>query len=334
MTPPTSLQIHSSFSASVLAVLLILILLSDSEHPLLDLVLFDLAWHLLPPYPDEMAIDGEKRTRGLRVPSLASIKAFSKKGDSQQQQQQQQQQQTMLDHDKNLPSPPGFDTVSPPGGGGSSLGAMPAKRAPQTFGFDAVPMMDFESSRYPMPGPSGPPASAPAPAPGPPVSAPAPRLAPPAPQRPYDDGLAVPPVQRTSSNGSRTDDSEDPLEDYIPDPSPETETETDEMLYQAQAGSGSGFAEDGEMDNDDWEPPMADVPAPLGKLHFACYQDHRSMPSSANVWHAVPCMTCLKQDREIRHRCVFCCLRICEGCFGTLQKCSRRSLDELLAVIR
>jgi hypothetical protein len=70
---------------------------------------------------------------------------------------------------------------------------------------------------------------------------------------------------------------------------------------------------------------------PLNKLHYACYQAHRSMPISNNVWYSVPCMTCQKVDQEIRHRCIFCCLRICRDCFESLQKCTNRSLAELMA---
>jgi hypothetical protein len=54
------------------------------------------------------------------------------------------------------------------------------------------------------------------------------------------------------------------------------------------------------------------------------------MPVAQNTWCPVPCMTCQKMDREIRHRCVFCCLRVCEGCYLSLQRCQRRSLAELM----
>lgn len=54
------------------------------------------------------------------------------------------------------------------------------------------------------------------------------------------------------------------------------------------------------------------------------------MPVAQNTWCPVPCMTCQKADREIRHRCVFCCLRVCEGCFLALQRCRGRSLGELM----
>lgn len=37
-------------------------------------------------------------------------------------------------------------------------------------------------------------------------------------------------------------------------------------------------------------------------------------------------MTCHKNDQEIRYRCVFCSLRICEGCFKGISKVKRRDL--------
>lgn len=78
----------------------------------------------------------------------------------------------------------------------------------------------------------------------------------------------------------------------------------------------------------DFDPPG---PAPLNKLHFACFQEHRNMPEAKNVWCSVPCMTCHKFDQEIRYRCVFCSLRICDGCHQALVKCKDRSLAELMA---
>lgn len=55
------------------------------------------------------------------------------------------------------------------------------------------------------------------------------------------------------------------------------------------------------------------------------------MPVAQNAWCPVPCMTCQKMDREIRHRCVFCCLRVCEGCYLALQRCRGRLLAELMS---
>ncbi|PLN82723.1 hypothetical protein BDW42DRAFT_165953 [Aspergillus taichungensis] len=124
---------------------------------------------------------------------------------------------------------------------------------------------------------------------------------------------------------------EDPLEDFIPDPEadhPAHEHENEPDLD----GPGSAIEEaSSEENNGPWTPPdIEPVAAPLNKLHYVCYQDHRAMPPAANRWHALPCMTCQKFDREVRHRCVFCCLRICAGCYQTLQKTPNRSLERLM----
>lgn len=114
--------------------------------------------------------------------------------------------------------------------------------------------------------------------------------------------------------------SEDPLESFIPEPEPEVDASLEPVSS--------------EENNGPWTPPDYEpVAAPLSKLHYACYQEHRSMPTANNVWHALPCMTCQKFDREMRYRCVFCCLRICAGCFQTLQKCPNRSLAQLMKTI-
>ncbi|KAJ5166558.1 uncharacterized protein N7482_005339 [Penicillium canariense] len=109
-----------------------------------------------------------------------------------------------------------------------------------------------------------------------------------------------------------------PLEDFIPTPD----------------GAGTPLepvSSDEQAPPDTYTPPeLEPVAAPLGKVHFACFQEHSNMVVVQNVWCPVPCMTCNKFDREIRHRCVFCCLRVCESCNLVLQKCQRRSLAELL----
>lgn len=323
------------------------------------------------PQPEEprttMAIlDGEKRSRGLRVPSLASLKSLHKKSSDTSQQKMDALPETPTSPSSSTgipwdafskrlpPNPPS----APPATSPAPMRVPPASASASAFGLDAVPMGDFGSDRYPMPSshhqqqhhhhhqPAG--------------------------------NLAVPSVQRTPSNGSqRTADSE-PLEDFIPEPETEPEIDDTGAIYSpapppADAGTGAGAAmhpisngqepngngnhhnhnhnnnhmipengvledddddDDDVDDDDDWEPPAVDVVAPLGKLHFACYQEHRSMPTSANVWYAVPCMTCQKLDREVRHRCVFCSLRVCQGCYQGLQKCQRRSLGELLGMIQ
>lgn len=70
--------------------------------------------------------------------------------------------------------------------------------------------------------------------------------------------------------------------------------------------------------------------APLTKAHFSCYHFHKIFYRCRNFEHAVPCMTCLEIDQHRRWRCVFCHLRICDGCFHKLRKCKGRSLEELM----
>lgn len=287
-------------------------------------------------------LESEKRPRGLRVPSLSSIKSFGKKSSEASQQQQHQPKMDSLPEalpppppDKQLPSVP---TSMSPQAAPAPVAAPTPMRLPAAsatdlnFSLDTVPMSDFGTDRYPMPGLG------------------ANRSTPNISNvngnvngngighSNGNGGLAVPPppVQRTPSNGSQrtgTSDGE-PLEEYIPEPEPEPES-VDRMYADISPGlEPVPDVEHADMD-DFWTPPGYEpVAAPLTKLHFACYQEHKSMPPAANVWHALPCMTCQKFDREVRHRCVFCCLRICEGCYQNLQKCSRRSLDKLLGMIQ
>lgn len=117
-----------------------------------------------------------------------------------------------------------------------------------------------------------------------------------------------------------------PLEDYIPDPEPENP----EPLQDYSKDSEATVKESNEY-GAPWLPPQPEpIAAPLTKVHFSCYQSHRSMLLSNNFWYPVPCMTCQRQDREVRHRCTFCCLRICTDCFQALQSCKDRSLAELM----
>ncbi|KAI9934418.1 hypothetical protein ASPWEDRAFT_43828 [Aspergillus wentii DTO 134E9] len=123
------------------------------------------------------------------------------------------------------------------------------------------------------------------------------------------------------------------VEDFIPEPEPEIDT-ADARAAAAAAADVDAVAEQTpseESDNGPWTPADYDpVAPPLGKLHFACYQEHRSMPVANNLWYPLPCMTCHKYDREIRHRCVFCSLRICADCHQGLQKCQNRSLTQFM----
>jgi len=160
-------------------------------------------------------------------------------------------------------------------------------------------------------------AKAPIPAPIParvsiPVPAPAQQL--------QNQQLPPTPPPVTLSTPPTEEDSEalTPLEDFIPTPEgATTPLDLDEMSSNEASGP-PGLA--------DIEP----VAAPLNKVHFACFQEHRNMPIAQNVWCPVPCMTCHKHDQEIRHRCVFCSLRICEGCYRSLQKMKNRSLTTLM----
>lgn len=328
----------SLLNASLLLVFLALLL---SQIKLLLFVAVFACWvlrlqihysHIAVPQPtttETMAIlENEKRSRGLRVPSLSSIKAFGKKSSDAPQQQKMDplSESVMPQPEKNLPPHPALAQPQPqfqhhPA---PSPMAAPAPTTAQPFSLEEAPMSDLlgDRDRYPMPMPM-----------------------PPAPsnrnanndgngtgdghgngnERDYYPGsLAVPPVpiQRTPSDASSYTE---PLDDYIPDPEPvdrDSDTVSPAILGEE------------EEDIDNWTPPEADTAAPLTKLHFGCYQEHRSMPIAANIWHAVPCMTCHKSDREIRHRCVFCCLRICEDCYQGLQKCPRRSLNDLLDMIQ
>ncbi|KAL1965969.1 hypothetical protein VTN77DRAFT_4909 [Rasamsonia byssochlamydoides] len=132
--------------------------------------------------------------------------------------------------------------------------------------------------------------------------------------------------------------SEIPLEDFIPEPAPEPE---EQQPLQEPSKLPDGIQEGGESDgisdaNAPYVPPLPEpqIVPPLTKVHFSCYQSHRSMPVSNNVWYPVACMTCHKLDQEVRYRCTFCCLRICTSCFQALQKCKDRSLAELMSTIK
>jgi len=185
-----------------------------------------------------------------------------------------------------------------------------------------IPPHNTQPTRRPVPG------SAPVT-----VTAPGPQYAPaPIPTQATQPVNLMVPQQRTppSSEGDPeqrlSNGTSDSLEDFIPDPEPEPELD----------GTSGTPNEAGSSEEDDrpWTPPEVEpVPVPLNKLHYSCYQEHRAMPAAANVWYALPCMTCQKFDREIRHRCVFCCLRVCADCFQALKKIPRRSLAQLMETI-
>ncbi|KAK2738637.1 hypothetical protein FQN57_006955 [Myotisia sp. PD_48] len=69
---------------------------------------------------------------------------------------------------------------------------------------------------------------------------------------------------------------------------------------------------------------------PLTKLHFSCYQFHRTFVRSNNVRYPLQCMTCLKADQQVRWRCLFCSLRICTDCVKGIKECKYRSLIDFM----
>lgn len=73
-------------------------------------------------------------------------------------------------------------------------------------------------------------------------------------------------------------------------------------------------------------PVQVTVVPPLTKVHFSCYQSHRSFMVSKNAHYSVPCMTCLKSDQQVRWRCTFCALRVCGDCVKGISKAKDRSL--------
>lgn len=78
---------------------------------------------------------------------------------------------------------------------------------------------------------------------------------------------------------------------------------------------------------------LKSVVQPLTSLHYSCYQAHRSIAMSRNIFYPVPCMTCHVVDREVRWRCTFCSLRICANCVEGLRACQRRSLKEFMETL-
>ncbi|OQE44154.1 hypothetical protein PENCOP_c002G00420 [Penicillium coprophilum] len=274
-----------------------------------------------------MAIfDTEKRPRGLRVPSLAGLKSsaaksqFSfKKSDSPSESKPTAfpappPPKPAPPPDKQLPLPPNEETRN-----ASNNPYFPPIPVPERRPIERVPVPtqsppsrttgmrskksqpDFHAPQQPTPVTPSPPqvstlVQAPAPAPvSIPVSAPAPA-----------------PIPANEPNSPQ-------LEDFIPTPdSVEPPLAVPELSREELAPS-------------PFVPPDVEPVAPsLNEIHLTCYQQHRAMPVAQNTWCPMPCMTCQKFDLEIRHRCVFCCLRICESCYQTLQKCKNRSVEELV----
>ncbi|KAJ5563211.1 hypothetical protein N7535_008375 [Penicillium sp. DV-2018c] len=285
-----------------------------------------------------MAIfDTEKRPRGLRVPSLAAMKSSAAGAKSQfsfhnkkstesvpsEEAMFTSQSPAFLTTPLPKPSPqPNKELPSPPKEGTSAPSQAPSQTPSDNAYFPPVPSSRNgiperrPIERVPVPGRS----ASPRPTgmrnkqshpdhlngthqPPPPVT-----LSP------------APPVPGPGQVPALVEDTPSPQpEDFIPTPdSTEPPLEVPEMPREELAPS-------------PFVPPDVEPVAPaLTKIHLACYQQHRAMPVAQNVWCPMPCMTCHKFDIEIRRRCVFCCLRICESCFQSLQKCKNRSVEELV----
>ncbi|KAJ5177506.1 uncharacterized protein N7500_000205 [Penicillium coprophilum] len=261
-----------------------------------------------------MAIfDTEKRPRGLRVPSLAGLKSsaaksqFSfKKSDSPSESKPTAfpappPPKPAPPPDKELPLPPNQETRN-----ASNNPYFPPIPVPERRPIERVPVpTQSPPSRTTANSsdPVSPQASTlvQAPASAPPVSIPVSAPAP-----------APAPIPANEPNSPQ-------LEDFIPTPdSVEPPLAVPELSREELAPS-------------PFVPPDVEPVAPsLNEIHLTCYQQHRAMPVAQNTWCPIPCMTCQKFDLEIRHRCVFCCLRICESCYQTLQKCKNRSVEELV----
>ncbi|RAK74156.1 uncharacterized protein BO72DRAFT_471141 [Aspergillus fijiensis CBS 313.89] len=244
-------------------------------------------------------LDKEIRSRGLRVPS------FAKKGFK-----QKSSESLPTKESAPVQQPPAAPAVTPPQS--EFTPAPPPFRSqepdelpsPPTVQPSAGPrsLTDGRSQRPPYSPPDGP-------LPEPPVFRAYRPPIPPQPTPPSSEEDLEPESNRPSAVDS--------LDHFIPEPEPESEAPVDSLSSEDDRGP--------------WTPPDYEpVAVPLNKLHYACYQDHRSMPPANNAWYALPCMTCQKFDHEVRHRCVFCCLRICGGCYQALQKCPNRSLAQLM----
>ncbi|QKX54015.1 uncharacterized protein TRUGW13939_01097 [Talaromyces rugulosus] len=122
------------------------------------------------------------------------------------------------------------------------------------------------------------------------------------------------------------------ISQFIPDPEPEPFDLpiSPDLIIDGQKTPDSSSNNSTIHNTVEWTPPLPDpvVIAPLTRVHYDCFQAHRHMLQSNNVWYATACMTCHKLDQEVRHRCTFCCLRVCVACFERLQKSKDRSLAE------
>ncbi|KAJ5312891.1 hypothetical protein PENANT_c049G07162 [Penicillium antarcticum] len=296
-----------------------------------------------------MAIfDSEKRPRGLRVPSLTAMKSsaaaksqfsFHSKKSTESVPSDDSTPKTAPPFpppakpapppDKELPSPPkeaqapNVNPYFPP---------IPSPRdgVPERRPIERVPVPGPTSALSPI-SPSQPrttgmrtqPKPQPQPQPDPNIFQQAPAPIPvPAPVQAREPIRAqAPPVTLSPPDSlpAQKETTSPALEDFIPTPD-STEPPLDVPAMAPRDLAPSPFV-----------PPEVEPVAPnLNKVHFQCHQEHRNMPVAQNVWCPMPCFACQKFDNEVRHRCVFCCLRVCEECYQTLQKCKNRSLEELL----
>ncbi|KAJ0421021.1 hypothetical protein BJY00DRAFT_113905 [Aspergillus carlsbadensis] len=309
-----------------------------------------------------MAVSDKDRPRGLRVPSLSTFRSKNKQSDPTPTIQLPSPSQLSLHTGslsipsssplqkalppQPLPTPPQPSSpavISPypssPQASHSQPSPIPSPNSAQYNRNDAPPPHHAIPASRPMARPIPPPNSQPtrrpvpgsapvtATAPGP-QYAPAPILAQAAnPVNLMAPQQRTPPSSEGGSEQRLSNGTSDSLEDFIPDPEPEPELD-------GTSGTPNEAGSSEDDDNRPWTPPEVEpVPVPLNKLHYSCYQEHRAMPAAANVWYTLPCMACQKFDREIRHRCVFCCLRVCADCFTALKKIPQRSLAELMQTI-
>lgn len=74
--------------------------------------------------------------------------------------------------------------------------------------------------------------------------------------------------------------------------------------------------------------PTPTPPLTLG--HYECYQEHRHMYFSPNIYNPVPCMACGAEEGRSRWKCYWCCLRVCEACMDSLGRMDDRNLTILI----
>ncbi|KAJ5121214.1 uncharacterized protein N7515_009175 [Penicillium bovifimosum] len=260
-----------------------------------------------------MAIfDTEKRPRGLRVPSLAAMKS-SAMAKSRFSFHNKKSTESVPSDEAMFTSQPAFLTTP-----------LPKPAPPPNKGLPSPPKEEIPApSQTPSDNPYFP--SVPSSRNGIPARRPIERQSHPdlngTHQQPPPVTLSpAPPVPDPAQVPALVNDAHSPQpEDFIPTPdSTEPPLAVPEMAREELAPS-------------PFVPPDVEPVTPaFNKVHLACYQQHRAMPVAQNMWCPMPCMTCHKFDIEIRHRCVFCCLRICESCFQSLQKCKNRSVEELV----